>query len=532
MEFRLTLIHAGLFFLLFGTVPVHAQYFQFSQYNFTQQRVNPAWIGTNKYMSASLLSRTQSTGGDFSINSNQLSLQRPLLNRSTGRAWSGIGLTFLDDRSGGVFRTEEITLSYAVNIRLSRYRILSLGFKGLYQSRRISLDGYYTGSQYVPDRGFDGSLPSGETMNELTNSFSTFSTGLYWQQVDRQDEVEAYWGLSLFDINKPNDAFFNKQNQLASTLVFAGGFRAYQQAELSVFPEVLYSMNSGGHVMNVGAKWQYNLNKSAREQSHLDFLTKYVIGRSGIVGAQLHQGNFSIGLSYDFPLFVTNPSNLGALEVGIEIRKLTTTSAPNRKAKGKAKGKGKTKRKKTKKPARPVAYRRVPVPKKQTPKVNLDSLAAITPIKSVTVQDTTTAPIELVKMDTAKFKLNAEAGKVLHEPMIVEKITLHFQFEFNSVDLDDKTEEFLRQLSETLTEDKALKVRITGHTDNIGSAKFNQRLSQKRAEAVLSELVKKGISTDRITAEGKGLSSPITTNETEEGRSKNRRVEIVLYYER
>lgn len=505
-------------------VPGQAQYFQFSQYNFTHQRVNPAWVGTNKYMSASLLSRNQSTGGDFSINSNQLSLQRPFLHRSTGRPWSGMGITFLDDRSGGVFRTEEITVSYAVNIRLSRYRILSLGFKGLYQSRRISLDGYYTGSQYVPDRGFDGSLPSGETMNELTSSFSTFSTGLYWQQVDRQDQVEAYWGVSLFDINKPNDAFLNKQNQLASTLVLAGGFRAYQQAELSVYPEILYSMNSAGHLINMGAKWQYNLRQRSREQAHIDLLTKYVIGRSGIVGAQLHQGNFSIGLSYDFPLFVNNPSNLGALEVGVEIRKLTKPGSAKRKTK-------KTKRKKSKKPSKPAAYRRVPVPKKQIPKVNLDSLAAITPVKSKTVEDTI-APIELVKMDTSQVKLNAEAGRVSHEPMIVEKITLHFQFEFNSVDLDDKTEEFLSQLSETLTEDPALKVKITGHTDNIGSEKFNQRLSQKRAEAVLNELVKKGIATNRIAAEGKGLSSPITTNETAEGRQKNRRVEILLYYER
>jgi outer membrane protein OmpA-like peptidoglycan-associated protein len=50
--------------------------------------------------------------------------------------------------------------------------------------------------------------------------------------------------------------------------------------------------------------------------------------------------------------------------------------------------------------------------------------------------------------------------------------------------------------------------------------------------SVLSELVKKGISINRISAEGKGLSNPITTNETEADRSKNRRVEILLFYER
>jgi outer membrane protein OmpA-like peptidoglycan-associated protein len=140
--------------------------------------------------------------------------------------------------------------------------------------------------------------------------------------------------------------------------------------------------------------------------------------------------------------------------------------------------------------------------------------------------------IAIVKPDTLPSNPTAEVGKLKHEPLIVEKITLHFQFDYNSVDLDDETEDFIKQLSETLQEDKELKVKITGHTDNKGPAKFNEKLSLKRAETVKSFLLKNGISIERQNAEGKGMSAPITENETETGRRKNRRVEILLYYQR
>ena len=65
---------------------------------------------------------------------------------------------------------------------------------------------------------------------------------------------------------------------------------------------------------------------------------------------------------------------------------------------------------------------------------------------------------------------------------------------------------------------------IVGHTDNVGSDEYNQKLSEDRAEAVKSYLVKKGVGEISITAEGKGESEPIADNNTSEGRDKNRRV--------
>lgn len=69
-------------------------------------------------------------------------------------------------------------------------------------------------------------------------------------------------------------------------------------------------------------------------------------------------------------------------------------------------------------------------------------------------------------------------------------------------------------------------IEVSGHTDNRGSDKYNMALSLRRAEAVRDYLITKGISADRLTAKGYGESDPIASNDTDEGRFKNRRVEL------
>ena len=65
-----------------------------------------------------------------------------------------------------------------------------------------------------------------------------------------------------------------------------------------------------------------------------------------------------------------------------------------------------------------------------------------------------------------------------------------------------------------------------GHTDSRGSDAYNQKLSQRRAEAVKKYLVGKGIEANRVYTEGKGEKQPVADNKTKEGKAKNRRVEI------
>jgi len=89
----------------------------------------------------------------------------------------------------------------------------------------------------------------------------------------------------------------------------------------------------------------------------------------------------------------------------------------------------------------------------------------------------------------------------------------------------------LNRLAKVMKDVPTLKIEISGHTDNRGSASFNQKLSQDRAKAVVDYLLAQEISPDRLTYVGYGFSKPVTDNSTEEGRQLNRRVEFKVLSE-
>lgn len=84
----------------------------------------------------------------------------------------------------------------------------------------------------------------------------------------------------------------------------------------------------------------------------------------------------------------------------------------------------------------------------------------------------------------------------------------------------------LDEVASILIENPDMKVEVQGHTDNTGSAKYNQWLSERRAQRVRDYLVSKGIDPSRLEAKGYGLTQPVASNATEEGRAQNRRVEL------
>lgn len=101
-------------------------------------------------------------------------------------------------------------------------------------------------------------------------------------------------------------------------------------------------------------------------------------------------------------------------------------------------------------------------------------------------------------------------------------------FATNKTRILKTSEDALAELYQYLDDNKDLNIRIIGHTDNVGSDAANQRLSEGRANAVREDLIKRGIAPERLQAEGRGESQPIDTNDTEEGRQNNRRVEIEI----
>jgi outer membrane protein OmpA-like peptidoglycan-associated protein len=106
-------------------------------------------------------------------------------------------------------------------------------------------------------------------------------------------------------------------------------------------------------------------------------------------------------------------------------------------------------------------------------------------------------------------------------------IALYLNFETGSATIEPDSVAQLEKIAEMLRSSPELKVEVGGHTDNVGTPDSNQKLSEARAKSVVAAVVAKGVAADRLTAKGYGQSSPLADNRTEEGRAKNRRVELV-----
>lgn len=112
----------------------------------------------------------------------------------------------------------------------------------------------------------------------------------------------------------------------------------------------------------------------------------------------------------------------------------------------------------------------------------------------------------------------------------INKAAKYILFDVNSDNIKSSSFEALDKLADILSADPEMHLEIEGHTDNTGAIRLNQILSGRRALAIKTYLVNKGIAADRLTASGFGSERPIASNNTEAGRAKNRRVEFKVKY--
>ena len=106
-------------------------------------------------------------------------------------------------------------------------------------------------------------------------------------------------------------------------------------------------------------------------------------------------------------------------------------------------------------------------------------------------------------------------------------LTLYVNFDTGKATIKPDSDKTLDDAAAALKAAPNLKVEVGGHTDNVGTPQANEKLSSDRAQAVMAALVKRGVAASRLTAKGYGQSSPVADNRSDEGRAKNRRVELV-----
>jgi len=117
-------------------------------------------------------------------------------------------------------------------------------------------------------------------------------------------------------------------------------------------------------------------------------------------------------------------------------------------------------------------------------------------------------------------------------PKVIDRLTLHVNFDFDKSNIRNADTAELQRAVDFVTKYSGYKISIEGHTDSIGTEKYNQGLSERRAAAVKEHLLKHRVADGaRIKSAGYGKSKPIADNSTEKGRFENRRVEILILSE-
>ncbi|EAI6907535.1 fibronectin-binding outer membrane protein CadF [Campylobacter coli] len=140
-------------------------------------------------------------------------------------------------------------------------------------------------------------------------------------------------------------------------------------------------------------------------------------------------------------------------------------------------------------------------------------------VKEVVIEPRVAAPVQ------SQCPAEPREGAMLDENGCEKTISFEGHFGFDKVDINPSFEEKIKEIAQILDENARYDTILEGHTDNIGSRAYNQKLSERRAESVAKELEKFGVDKDRIQTVGYGQDKPRSSNDTKEGRADNRRVD-------
>ena len=169
-------------------------------------------------------------------------------------------------------------------------------------------------------------------------------------------------------------------------------------------------------------------------------------------------------------------------------------------------------------------------PKKQEPQiVYVDRIIRDTVVKTntVTVRDTVVKTNTIIEKEIIRDTITI----IKEVPVEIQKTMADLSntmFDFDKYVIKEAAKGPLNSVVKWLQENPDVKVEISGHTDSRGSAEYNQKLSENRAKAVYEYFISQGVSKWRLSYAGYGKEKPIATNETDEGRAQNRRVELQI----
>ena len=488
------------YILLLISLPLitSAQDTYFTQTPAVPLQTNPAQIATDNDATLMLNYRRQQFLEDVSLQSLVITGKHPLIKAGTNERWGGIGITLLNDYSGDVqlFRRTQLEAAFAYNATLAPRTYLSGGIQGGYHQQRLSADGITTGNQYVRNRGFDPSVASGESLGDALSNYWNLGVGLHLYRTDARQETMTYLGAAVHRAQQPSGSFLDSDHRLARRYVVQGGQRVFDNRTWTITPNVLWIHEGSQNLLRAGAEYRYHYKNSnpldPLQSGSVAFGTYYTDAKALALSLQFRQPYFSAGFSYD--IGTKRQAIQNASELTLAVRKTINRRKPTKVIRNYSVGEVRQ------------FY------EKKTTAVSEKSATA--PTKKPSMIDSTTI-IEYRSNDTRATSVAFSLKKT-------------FAFAFNNAALTPEAQAYFDDFVGLMQMNPKLRLKVIGHTDNIGGERINLKVSLARAQSVKDYLVAQGIDKNRITVTGVGAAEPMVPNDTAANRAKNRRVELIV----
>lgn len=472
-------------FLLMTNLAV-AQVPYFSNYLRSDITLNPASVASRNIIGVTGTHRIQRYNSGVSLQTTNIQLQYALLDKALSKRWGGVGLSAESDRvtEGRPYTYFAIKPSFAYNVALPNKHFIAFGMQASFNQKKIDIGAYTTGSQWVANQGFDGSAGIGEDFEREQANYFGASTGVFWYKEDELFYRKHYAGVSVLNLNQPEQNFTGNPQRLPISYTFLGGYEFFTLNNQRVYAEVssIYSKNE--MLWSAGPRWSYRFKNNDPfdpfTSGKVDVFARYFSGDRLALGTQVDQKNFSVGFSVD--LHLENSAQMASTEFSFSIFKR-------------------------------IGFKKEPKPQ-QTGGYELGGSREFK--EEISFSDEPVSTIEREYKSTVTDDFSFELRK-------------NFNYGFNETELNSEAKAYLDDIAVLLNSNPALKLKITGHTDNVGTEDANQIISEERAQKVANYLFEIGIAKERVQFEGKGASNPLFKNDTEENRSKNRRVEFLIY---
>lgn len=479
-----------------------AQDYIYNLNQYTPLNLNPAFSGFDSDASVSFLTRKTQIGPGLDYKNHVFTGEYPVINSQTGKRLGGIGVHFMEKDAGNtdLLRTYTIGLALAYNLHISQNQYITFGLQSSYYNKKTSLDKLTTGSQWLAQEfRFDPGASQDESLANNRINYLGINSGLFWRLEEKEGQTRYFAGLAAYNLNTPDDSFFEDQPGIPVSYLVHGGAVVYRSATLELTPQLMYQKDNINDILNllVSTKLMFSNNNpyDIIQSGNVEVITKYDLKKDLSVGIMFNQPSISFGFAYNFPL-ATDPAEKyfrNGTELGIRL----------------AKSIGKVKPKTVEIQSTPA------IPKRN---FNFDN------------QNNQQAEPQAEKSDADIIQENIkEFSQVRAVQFHLEK---DFKFAFGRTELNDEAKLYLDDLFKVLQENPDYKLEVIGHTDNVGKHLVNFRLSEGRAQSVAEYLEQKGLDKERIRYHGKGDKDPVAPNDTEENRSKNRRVEFIIYINR